>query len=77
MPARAVRRLLQAIVTMNWCKGYAAGLFIGLSWKEVSTILRGGLISHYPKGSAKGEGHLLLTTDGKVRRLGHRYRLDT
>jgi len=44
---------------------------------EVSTILRGGLISHYPKGSAKGEGHLLLTTDGKVRRLGHRYRLDT
>jgi hypothetical protein len=44
---------------------------------EVSTILRLGLISYKPEGSANGEGNLPLTTDDEVRRLGHRPGLDT
>lgn len=35
------------------------------------------MISVDPKGSAKGEGNLLETTDGEVRRLGHGPGLDT
>jgi hypothetical protein len=44
---------------------------------RVNTILGVGLISSDPKGSAKGEGNLLVITDGEVRRSGHGKRLDT
>ena len=41
------------------------------------TIPRVGLISYDTRGSAKGEGNLLVITDGEVRRSGHGKRLDT
>ena len=77
MPEPSVMRLPRAIVILNWCKGYVAGSNSGLSYKEVSTILRLGLISVEPEGSANGEGSLPLITDSEVRRLGHGTGLDT
>lgn len=48
-----------------------------MNYVGVSTILRVGLISNYPKGSANSEGNLLDVIDGKVRRPEERQGLDT
>jgi hypothetical protein len=75
VPAAAVIRVPQAIVIINWCKGYVA--CNNLNYIGVSTILRVGLISDHPKGSANSEGNLPDIIDGEVRRLEERQGLDT
>lgn len=77
MPAEAVIQKGRPIGILIRCKGYVAGLILDLNLREVTRIFRVEIKCHDTKGNANGEGKLLGKIDGKVRKLGHRKRLDT